>query len=462
MSFTKTFASESRATLTLAIPIMAGQVSQMVMGLIDSAMVGGVGVLPLAASAFANNVLMVPFVFGIGLLTSLSVRASQSHGAGDNRESGEVLRHGMAMAAVAGLLMTFLAWVLSFHLDKFGQPADVVVEARTYLLLMGLSIVPAMLALGLKQFCEALNNPWPPTLILLAAVPLNVLFNWLLIYGNLGFPAMELAGAGYATLLARIIAFVLIVVYVWRSASLRPSLPVNWRDKWEGERFASLLRIGIPAALQVSLEVGAFALGGLFAGWLGKDSLAAHQIALACAGTTFMLPLGLAIATTIRIGQAIGSGDLQRVRPIGFNSFALALVSMALTATLFWIFADPIAGSFVKDQNVALLAARLLVITALFQLFDGLQVVGAGALRGLSDATMPMVFCFVAYWLVGVPLGYYAAFSLEWGVAGIWGGFALGLACIAVLLVWRFSVKSSPSKLAEFEDQPQIPTLNVH
>lgn len=462
MSFTRTFATESRATLALAVPIMAGQVSQMVMGLIDSAMVGRIGVLPLAASAFANSVLMVPFVFGMGLLTCLSVRASQSHGAGEERESGEVLRHGLALAALAGLLMTVLVWVLSFHLNKFGQPADVVAEARTFLLLMGCSIVPAMLALGLKQFSEALNNPWPPTLIMLAAVPLNVLLNWVFIYGNLGVAPQGLNGAGYATLISRFASFLLIVAYIWRAPSIRPSLPASWRAPWEGARFASLLRIGIPAALQILLEVSAFALGAIFAGWLGRDSLAAHQIALSCAGTTFMLPLGLAIATTIRVGQAVGSGDLTRVRPIGFTSFGLALAGMAITATLFWIFAVPIAGAFVNDPNVALLAARLLVITALFQLFDGLQVVGAGALRGLSDATVPMLCFLVAYWLLGVPLGYYAAFRLDWGVAGIWSGFALGLACVASMLVWRFAVKSRASRLTEFDVKNHIPSLTAH
>ncbi|MBW3636073.1 MAG: MATE family efflux transporter [Armatimonadetes bacterium] len=436
------FRAESRLTLALAIPIMAGQVSQMLMGIVDSAMVGHAGVLPLAASAFANNLVSVPFVFGMGLLTSLSVRAAQSHGAGEARESGEILRHGLFLAAIVGAILTLLVWILSFHLHRFGQSPDVAAASRSFLLLIGFSLVPALLSLGLKAWCEAIGSPWPPTLILLASVPLNIALNWVLIYGNLGFSPLGLDGAGWATLISRLAALITMVIYVARDAAIRPHLPVMGIRKWQMARFASLLAIGIPASLQILLEVGAFAAGAILVGRLGKEPLAAHQIALSCASTTFMLPLGLAMATTVRIGQALGSGEFARVRPIGLASMGLSFGVMSATALIFWIFGLPIARSFVADEGVALLASRLLAIAALFQLVDGLQVVGAGALRGLSDATVPMLVCFVAYWLVGLPAGYYAAFMLGWGAQGIWGGFALGLSFVAALLAWRFWVKS--------------------
>ncbi|HEX8465491.1 MAG TPA: MATE family efflux transporter [Abditibacterium sp.] len=442
MSFLPTFRAQTRATLLLAVPIMAGQVSQMLMGLLDSAMVGRVGVLPLAASAFANNVVSVPFVFGMGLLTCLAVRVSQSHGAGDARESGETLRHGLALAAIAGVLLTLVVWLLSFQLHRFGQPADVTQAARPFLLLMGFSMLPGLLSLGLKQFCEALSNPWPPTLLLLAAVPLNVALNWVLIYGNLGFEPLGLVGAGYATLLSRLAALAAIWFYLRRSREMRPSLPSRWGAKLDGARLISLLRIGIPASLQILLEVGAFAAGAIIVGWLGKEALAAHQIALSCAATTFMLPLGLAMATTIRIGQALGSGEGAQVRSIGFSSLWLSLVFSLATALVFWVFGRPIAGSFVEDPKVALIATQLLAVAAVFQIVDGLQVVSSGALRGLSDATVPMIVAFVAYWIVGLPLGYVAAFRLGWGAVGIWAGLALALGLVGSLLVWRFAAKS--------------------
>jgi MATE family multidrug resistance protein len=456
------FLAEARLTLALAVPIMAGQVSQMVMGLLDSAMVGRVGVTPLAASAFANNVVSVPFVFGIGLLTCLSVRVSQSQGAGDHRESGEHLRHGLVLAGIMGAILTGLVWWLSFHLGSFGQNEAVAVQARPFLLMLGWSIIPAMIGLGIKQFCEALGNPWPPTLILLAAVPLNVVLNWIFIYGNLGAAPLGLEGAGLSTLLARSASCCGMIVYALCAAKIRPSLPARWLRRFEARRFTSLLAIGVPASLQILLEVGAFSMGAILVGRLGIEALAAHQIALSCISTIFMLPLGIAIATTIRIGQALGSGELTRVRSIGYSSFGLSLAVMMSTALILWGFGTSIAGAFVSDPAVARLAAKLLAVAAVFQLCDGLQVVSAGALRGLSDATFPMIVCFCAYWSIGLPLGYYAAFTLKWGPVGIWWGFAIGLFIVASLLVGRFIKKSSPTALAPLRCQPQQELLSVH
>ncbi len=436
------FLRESRLTFALALPIMGGQVSQMLMGILDSAMVGRVGVTSLAASAFANNILSIPVVFGMGLLTCISVRAAQSHGANDKSESGEVLRHGLALAGGVGAILTLVIWVLSHFLGHFGQNAKVVELARPFTLLIGVSLVPVLLSLGLKQWCEALGNPWPPTLLLLAAVPLNAVLNWVLIYGNLGFAAQGLNGAGWATLIARVVSLLAIAIYVARSPKTRPFLPPGWTGKLETAQLVSLLRIGIPASLQIIVEVGAFAAGAILVGWLGASALAAHQIALSCASTTFMLPLGLSIATTIRIGQALGQGDFARVKAIGNASLLGSLALMSATAATFLMFRHQIADAFVADREVGNLAARLLMLAALFQLFDGLQVVAAGALRGLSDATVPMLIGVGAYWVLGLPVGYVTAFKLGWGATGVWSGFALALACAAMCLVWRFGWKS--------------------
>lgn len=456
------FFAESRQTLALAVPIMAGQVSQMLMGLVDSAMVGRVGVTPLAAASFANNVVSVPLVFGIGLLTCLSVRVAQSHGAGDHRESGEHLRHGLVLATVMGAFLTLLVWLLSSHLHQFGQEPAVAEEARPFLLLIGWSIVPAMIALGLKQFSEALGHPWPPTVVLLAAVPLNVFLNWIFIYGNLGFEPMGLEGAGWGTLLSRIFACLVMAIYVAMYSDIRPSLPRYWVYPLRSARFASLLVIGIPASLQILLEVAAFSGGAILVGRLGAQALAAHQIALSCISTIFMLPLGLAVASTIRIGQALGRGELTRVRSIGFSSFGMSLTLMMTTALCLWIFGRSIAGAFVSDPDVARLASRLLMVAAIFQIVDGLQVVSAGALRGISDATVPMVVCFLAYWVIGIPAGYYTTFVLGWGAVGIWYGFALGLFIVAVTLVARFAIKSRPGALSHLETQSESPLSTVH
>lgn len=434
--------AESRGTLALATPIVAGQLSQMLMGLLDSAMVGRLGVTQLAAAAFANNLIMVPFIWGIGLTTCIAIRVAQSHGAGDHRESGEVLRHGLVLAGLAGLLMTAIVYWMSLRLQSFGQAAEVAREARVFFVLVGISIVPGLLGFCLKQFSEAQGSAWAPTLIFLGAVPVNALLNWMLIYGNLGFPALGLDGAGLATLLARVLALLALALYVWRSPLFRAARRVNWVGGLRVERMRSMLSIGLPASLQILVEVAAFSAGAIMVGWISKDALAAHQIALTCISTSFMVPLGVAMAASMRIGQALGAKEWDRVRYIGFNAFGLSLGSMVVSALIFAFGGRYIAQAFVQDPEVITVATRLFLIAALFQLFDGLQVTAAAALRGISDATVPMLMCILAYWVVGLPVGYLLAFPAQWGPEGIWAGFAMGLALAAALLTVRFWKRS--------------------
>jgi MATE family multidrug resistance protein len=440
------FARETRATLRLAVPIMAGQLAQMLMGVTDSVMVGHVGVVPLAAAAFANSLLSVPFLAGIGLLQCVSVRASQAHGAGDRQETGEVLRHGLALSVLAGVLMIAVVLVASTQLHRFGQPPDVAVESRAFLLLVGASLLPMVMAMSLRQFSEALNHPWPPMLIMLGSVALNAGLNWIFIYGNLGAPAMGLTGAGLATLLARVVTLAAIFYYVLRARRFDGALPVGWIRPLHPERIVSLLKIGVPAAGQLILEVSAFALAAIMMGWLGAIPLAAHQIALTCCSTTFMGPLGIAMATTIRIGQTHGAGDRARLRSIGVSAFVLGALIMGACGVVFAVAGGPIARVFVNDPGVTTMAASLLIVAAFFQCADGLQVIAAGALRGLSDVAVPTLICLVAYWIVFLPFAWFAAFRLGYGAMGIWSGLALALGVAATLLVGRFLMRTRPGR----------------
>ena len=445
------FTREAKSTLTLAVPIMAGQLSQMLMGVADNIMVGRVGVVPLAASAFANSLLAVPFLFGIGLLQCISVRAAEAHGAGDRRETGEVLRHGLALSILAGLAMIALVLIAAAQLHHFGQPPEVAGSARNFLLLLGVSLLPMFMSMSLRQFSEALNHPWPPMMIMLGSVLLNVGLNWIFIYGHLGSPALGLDGAGLSTLISRLVALIAIFLYVLRARRFDGALPAGWLHPLHWARLRSLLKIGLPTAGQLLLEVSAFTLAAIMMGWLGTVPLAAHQIALTCCATSFMFPLGIAMATTIRIGQALGANAAARVRTIGLSSFALSALLMALSALIFTFAGEPIARTFVNDPSVTALAARPLIVAALFQCFDGLQVVAAGALRGLSDAAMPMLICLIAYWLVFVPFAYVSAFHYHYGPFGIWAGLALALGIAAVLLIVRFlrACAESPRFLPE-------------
>jgi MATE family multidrug resistance protein len=289
----------------------------------------------------------------------------------------------------------------------------------------------------LRQFAEALGRPGVPMLILLGCVVLNAGFNWVLIYGRLGAPALGLVGAGWATLIARVIALVAIIVWLRRSEAFRAAWPA-WLRGLQMERFREMLRFGVPAAVMLFFEVAGFMVAALMMGWLGAQALAAHQIALSCVGFVFMFPLGLSIAVGMRISKTVGEGRLALLRPIAFGALAISCAFMSVSAMVFWWGGRLLAGSFVDDPAVVAMAAQLLVVAAIFQLFDGAQAIGSGALRGLSDVRVPAAITFIAYWLLAIPGGYALGLHTRLGAVGIWIGLAAGLAIAAVLLATRF------------------------
>ena len=456
------FWSQARPTLALALPIIAGQMAQMLMGLVDSAMVGRVGVVPLAAAAFANTLISVPLVFGIGLMLALSIRISQVRGAQDDDKANfaiaELLRHGVFLSVVAGILLSIALWIGSFYLDRFGQSAAVALESRAFLLWVGASIPFVLLMFGLKNFCEALDNPWAPTLILSASVPLNIVFNWVLIYGNLGAPALGLKARASPHLLARVLSCAALWLYVVRAPRFAQLRPARWLAPLRYERFKMLLQLGIPSSLQIVLEVGAFSAAALMVGWIGDKPLAAHQIVLSCAGTTFMIPLGISFAASIRAGTLVNQPA--KARALGNNALQLALISAGTSATFYLIFRGVIASNFVDDGAVAAIAAQLFLVVAIFQIVDGIQVMSAGLLRGLSDATAPMLISLGCYWGIGLPLGYFCGFVLQMGALGVWIGLAVALACAACALVTRFRQRTADSSHGGKLEQTPVDALS--
>jgi multidrug resistance protein, MATE family len=304
-----------------------------------------------------------------------------------------------------------------------------------------------LIAQTLKQFSEALNHPWIPTLILLGGVALNVLLNWILIYGNWGAPALGLEGAGWATLMARSAMAAGVAIYVLRSPALRMFRPVRWWVSFQGERFRRLLDLGWPVATQHLLEVSAFAFAAVMMGWISAEAMAAHQIAITCAATTFMFPLGLGMAVCIRVGQAWGAEQYARMRRIGFLGLGLSVGIMGVFGLFFVLGGEFLAGLFIESSDVVRLAAQLLLIAAIFQIADGLQVVAISALRGLSDVRVPALVAVLAYWVLAVPFGAALAFGWKQGAVGIWIGLATGLGVAAFSLVWRFQRKTAVTPL---------------
>ena len=448
MNARPTLLQEARCTLALALPMTAGQVGQMLLGFSDSIMVGRLGVVPLAACAFANGILNVLYVTCIGLLAGVSILVAQAHGAGRGREAGETLRHGLAIALVTGtglgLAVTF-GYPLLRHL---GEPPAVVAQARPFLVIVGWSLLPALGWQCLKQYCDSLSHPVLPMTAMLAAVVLNIFLSWVLIYGHLGAPALGLAGAAWATFVTRGLLTAATAVLILRARRFRDRRPPRWWAALSWLALRAQLALGLPVALQLLLEVGLFSAAAVMMGWLGAGALAAHQVAISYAALTFMVPLGLGIAVSVRVSQAVGAGEWTRVRRIGLSGIGMAAAVMCLTASAFLAFGATLAGFFIRDAATAALAAQLLAVAGVFQIFDGAQIVSMSALRGLSDGRVPTGVAFVAYWLVALPTCYFVGSASRAGARGVWWGLALGLAVAATLLTVRFLARTAPGRFA--------------
>jgi multidrug resistance protein, MATE family len=429
---------EARATLLLAVPIGIGQVSQMLMGVTDSVMIGRTGTVPLAASSFGVGVFNVFFIIGVGLLTPVAIFASRSRGAGRHDEAGEYLRHGLLLALISGVAGIAVVFFLGRHLGWFQQPPEVIAAVNPFFFLLGLSLLPVLVYLALRQFAESMGRPWVPTLIILGGVALNAFLNWVLIYGHLGVPSLGLTGAGISTLFSRTLGSAVIFLWLRMDPEMRAAWPRRWFAPVSLQRLRRMMAVGLPASGCLLFEGGAFAAATVMMGWLGAASLASHQIAISCAALTFMAPLAISMAVGMRISSAVGSGEHARLRPIWLGGAATGLVVGLATAGVFLAFGRPIAGFFVQDPGVVRTAALLLVVAAVFQIFDGGQVIHSAALRALTDVRVPAVLTFVAYWLVALPLGYLLGIRGTLGPEGIWIGLAVGLAVAAVLLGLRF------------------------
>lgn len=440
MSRLKPYLRELRPTITLAVPIVVGQVSQMLMGVTDSVMIGHVGTVPLAASSFGGNIFSVFYVLGIGLMIPVSIFVARAHGADQPRECAEYLRHGLALALLFGVTETLIMGALSLKLAWFGQSPEVLAAVNPFFVWIASSLTPVLVYLVLRQFAEAMGHPWAPMVIMLLGVALNVLLNWIFIYGNLGVPALGLTGAAIATVISRTLAAVVIYFWLRRDPAVRRAWPERWFGGYSWSRFKEMLHVGIPAAGMLLFESTAFAFSSVMVGWLGAAPLAAHQIAISCASLAFMFPLGLSMAAGMRVSRAVGAGALDQRRPIAFGAMGLSIAVTGAFGLLFFLGGGTIATWFVDDDRIVVaIATRLLVVAALFQIVDGIQVIGASVLRAITDVRVPTAITFAAYWVVALPLGYLLGIHGSFGAVGIWSSIAAGLALAAVFLALRFA-----------------------
>ncbi|MDM7995510.1 MAG: MATE family efflux transporter [Acidobacteriota bacterium] len=423
--------------LKLAMPLVLTQAGQMSVQLIDNAMVGRFGTAELAASSFANSIYVVIMLFGLGVCLGITPLVGRARGANEDRRVATIMKSGFALSAILIPAITLLAGSMIWIMPYMGQTEEVVRLAIPYYKTLVVALVPFLLFTLLKQIGEGLGNTVVEMAATIAANLLNVVLNYIFIFGKLGFPAMGLLGAGYATLISRIAMPLILYAGFWYLKPIRHYFLLMWKVKATLPSVANIFRVGLPIATQLVLEVSAFTVSSIMMGWLGNVPLASHQIAMGLASFTFMIANGVAMATTIRVSFQFGTRDFASMEKASYSAVHLVVAFMGFCGLGFLLFRYQLPYLFTTDTAVIEQAASLILVAALFELFDGLQVVCLGILRGLADVKAPMFIAGFSYMVVGLTVSYLCAFVFHMGPEGIWYGFLAGLAAAGILLALR-------------------------
>jgi multidrug resistance protein, MATE family len=428
-----------KATFSLAYPVVLSQLGHIMVGVVDTAMVGQIGTVPQAAVALSNSLYTLVLVFGLGVSYGITPLVAAADSSNDIKGNAELLKHGIVINTVLGILLFALLFSLSPILNLFNQKQEVVDLAIPFLNVMMLGMIPLCIFSGFKQFTEGLSFTGIAMLITIGSNLLNILLNYLMIFGHWGFPEMGLMGSCWASFISRVVMAVLMFVYVYYNKQFRKYREGFSFRKLSADLTKKILNIGVPSGLQWVFEVGAFAFAVIMIGWISPKAQAAHQVALSIAATTYMMASGLSAAASVRVGNQAGLHNREGLRTAGFSAFVMVLAFMGICALCFILFKDQLPLLFTKDAEVVSISSTLIAIAAFFQLSDGVQVVGLGALRGIKDVKLPTLITLVAYWAIGLPMSYVFAFKLGLGAQGVWYGLSLGLGIAAVSLFLRFN-----------------------
>lgn len=422
--------------------MLMGQAGQVLLQMVDTLMIGQVGAVPLAGAALAGNLVMFALYFAYGSLGAVGPKVAQAEGAGRRRQVGVLLRAGLALGGLIGVLMALFLCALVPLLGFLGQPPEVVAVTRPFLLLIAVSMVPAMISLIIGQMAEALGRPWPVFWFLLLAVVVNVALNWVLIFGNLGFPALGLTGAGVATLIARIVQLGAVASWMMCSDRLGAVRDAMRRGLLR-RKTRELFRRGLPVAGQDVLEGGSFALGTLMLGWIGTVALAANQVTISIASLAWMFPVALSMATSVMVARAVGAGDAAMARRHGVVGVALGVTLMTACSVVYITSGPWLAGFFTDDPEVLALTGILVTIAGVYQISDAVQSISLGALRGMLDNRVPMWTNAICYWGLSLPTVYLLAFPLGLGAIGVWIGYLPWMFLTGLFFMIRFWRKTS-------------------
>lgn len=433
----------------LAVPVVIAELGWVCMGVVDTLMVGRLGDAAIGAVGVGRALFLGVSIFGIGLLLGLDTVISNSYGAGKLERCRSAAWHGVLLAVAISIPSTLLVRALSGRLGLWGVDPAVLEHAVAYTRTMGWAALPIFLYAALRRYLQAMGRVFPVMFALLSANAVNILINWMLIFGNLGAPRMGVRGAGWATVASASYMSGFLAIAAWRHATRL--LPGRAFDRSIDRALVwRLLGLGIPAAFQLLFEVGVFALSTVLAGRLAPAAIAAHQIAINVASTTYMVPLGISQATSVRVGHKLGAGDPAAARRVGWMGIGLAAAFMSGSALVLIAFPGFILRLWRASPDAVAIGVTLFVAAAVFQIFDGLQVTAIGALRGLGDTRSALWWNLVGYWLVTLPVGYLFCFRFGYGALGLWIGFCAGLMTCGLALVARWAAVSKTARPLAF------------
>ncbi len=430
--------------LTLALPIVVSQLGHTLVLLADSVIVGQfAGTVQLAAVSLVNSIFMLILVLGLGISYGLTPLIAQENGRKNFSACGRLLSNSLLINCITGLILyVFVHFGTLVVIDHLGQSPEVVAYAKPYLGYLGFSIIPLMIFQTFKQFAEGLGFTKQAMYISIWGNVLNVVLGVIFVKGMFGIEPMGVKGVGLSTLIDRFLMAVVMVIYVFRSKHFKPYLKRFSMRRLDKVIARKIFKIGAPVALQYSFEISAFSGAAILIGTIGTVEQAAHQVAINLAAIAYMMASGIASAATIKTGNNLGKRNFVDLRMSAIASYHVIIGFMSITALLFILANNLLPYIYTQDTAVINIAAQLLIIAGFFQLFDGTQVVGLGVLRGIGDVNMPTFITFVAYWIIGIPLGYFLGIVLKLGVNGIWYGLTFGLLTASVLLFIRFQKRT--------------------
>ena len=452
----RSLAGDLRGLASIAGPIVLVQVGMMTMGVVDIIMVGRVSAAAIAGVALGNVLFMAVAIFGMGVVMSLDAVVAQAVGAGDRPAICRAFQRAVVLAVAVALPTTLLLWFGAGPvLRASGQPPDVVPLAVRYILMCLPGLLLFYWFVVLRQTLQALHRLSPIVWTIVLGNLLNLFLNWVFVYGNLGAPKLGVAGSALATTIGRWTMTAALLAIAW--STFGPMLRPFSRDAFALRPLLRFAALGLPIGSQFVLEVGVFSIIGLMMGRLGTIPLAGHQIALTMVSLTFMVPLGISMAAAVMVGRAVGAHDPSAMRRAAGLTLGCAVAFMMLSATCMLVFAVPIARLYTPDEDVRAIAATLLRLAGIFQVFDGIQVTGIGILRGIGDTRAPVMANVVGYWVLGLPLSLWLAFGLGLGPVGLWWGFVLGLGVVAVWMLLRVRMQMARTQTRiVIEDTPAV------